>query len=108
MEGAPSPAKKIQEYNEKTFKWRDYLRQPELISKSSSEKLDLLVALLEHHPERNDFMIALQKGFYKNQPVQAFVHFFRDVLSQEERSQLIDDINRCTPTGFRIDPDRPN
>ncbi len=104
MEGVPPPGQ-AQENNEKHFHWRDYLCKPELMSKSSADKLDLLAALLEHDPEGSQFMIAMQKGAYKNQPIQAFVHFFRDVLSPAERSQLIDDINGCTPSGYRIDRD---
>jgi hypothetical protein len=84
------------------FRWRAYLKNPNGVPEESAAKLDLLVGLLQADSAADEFLVALRNGEYKGQPVQAFVQFFRGVLTDAERSKLLEDLKNCGAGGYEL------
>ena len=74
---------------ERRFDWRRYLRAPERLSADQAKRMDVLASLLDSDsPEAEEFFTELRNGNYR-QPAASLVHFFRDVLTPDERKELL-------------------
>lgn len=84
----------------KKFDWRTWAHGVEQLPPDVVEKLDQLEALInEGGPEVQDFLNGLEKGgFRRGTYVIAMIHYFRDILTSEERRRLDAEVRKADPS----------
>lgn len=82
------------------FNWRQYIKEPEKISPEMASKLDDLNDLINKGgPEVEEFMHDLSSF---SQPVLTMVNFFRDILTPDERKELLRAVRESGPVGIKL------
>ena len=78
------------------FDWRDYLKNPESMSKASADILDELSVMVNNpDPEGANFRSAVAKGQYKGHVLHGLLQYYRSVMTPEEKQMAWDEIEKC-------------